>query len=347
VTARGPVVSTLSMWPGDPRHGLGHRANDPAPNTSVWSVMCTMYDDRFWQTIGSVVPMQTEPRVRGGAIVSEPLSPWRGEPDLALASAVAFLMGNDVFELPEAASARGYSERRLSLLYELASASPSTSSREAACSIVADILSRHTAEVPFARVYLFDVDGHAAWLACATGLQSGGMGLEAHHVEAETVTLLEQVRASGETVSLNDAASGIGLRFGRHGLQPHRRGLVVPLRAAPGRTAPFGALVVGTGPRQRIDAAYHMFSDLLAHHVGSVFARALAQPAAAERDLAIVKLQDDALQMFFGIGLVASAALADPPSESAADALSKVAALARIGTDSLREAASALTRREL
>jgi hypothetical protein len=210
--------------------------------------------------------------------VSLPQQSSFGESDPELATAIAFLSGNDVFELPEMASAGGRGEQRLRLLHALAVESPITSSREAACAIVADILSSHTADVPFAMVYLFDVDGNAAWLACVTGLHSDLMGLEAHLVAAETVSVLEQVRASGATVLLNDVVSCMGLQLSSRGPQHHRPCCVMPLRAVPARPAPFGVLVVGVSPRQRVDAACRLFCDLLAHHVGSVIANALACP---------------------------------------------------------------------
>jgi len=250
-----------------------------------------------------------------------------------------------VFELLETASARGRSDQRLNLLHALAVKSPITSRREDACAIVADILSRHTADVPFVLVYLFDIDGRAAWLACATGLHADLMGLEAHLVAAETVSFLEQVRASGATVTLSDVVAGLGLQLSSRTAQHQRPCLVMPLRAVPARPAPFGVLVVGVNPGQRVDGAYRVFCDLLAHNVSTVIANALT-PSGAERDLAIIKLQDDAMQMFFGIGLLASAALTDTPSESAADALNKVCSLAMTGTESLREAVSMLTQPE-
>lgn len=235
-----------------------------------------MYRGRFRQRIATVEPMQTESPVGGGPIVAEPVSTAYGAWDPELATAIAFLSGNDVFELPELAAAPGQSEQRLNLLHALAVESPLTSSRGAACAIVAEILSRHTADVPFALVYLFDVDGHAAWLACATGLHADLVGLEAHLVQAETVSFLEQVRTSGATVLLNDVVARIGLQLGGHGPQHHRPCMVLPLRAGPARAAPFGVLVAGVSPRQRVDAACRVFCDLLAHHVGSVLANALA-----------------------------------------------------------------------
>lgn len=261
-----------------------------------------------------------------------------GEPDPDLATAIAFLRGDGVFELPEATSAAARSERRLRLLHELALATPITGSRKAACAVVADILSRHTADVPFALVYLFDVDGRAAWLGCATGQHSDLMGLEAKLVEAETVSFLEEVRRSGATVTLDDVGSCIGLQLSRRGPRHHRPCVVMPLRV-PARPTPVGVLVVGISPGQVVDAACRVFCELLAHNVSSVIANALAP---AERDLAIIKLQDDAMQMLFAIGLVASAA----PAQSAVAALNQIGTLAKAGVDSLRDAASLLTRAE-
>src|ERR1051325_7122388 len=108
-----------------------------------------MYRDWFRQRIGPVELTQT---------VLQPVQQSStGESDPELATAIAFLSGNAVFELPEAAP--GHSEQRLSLLHALVVESHLARRREAASTIVADILSRHTADVPFALVYLFDVDG--------------------------------------------------------------------------------------------------------------------------------------------------------------------------------------------
>ena len=62
-------------------------------------------------------------------------------------------------------------ERRLAALGELGARSAEAKTAEEACGVVAEVLSRHAKDVPFALVYLVEADGSTARLAGAAGVE--------------------------------------------------------------------------------------------------------------------------------------------------------------------------------
>jgi signal transduction histidine kinase len=190
--------------------------------------------------------------------------------------------------------------RRLETLRKLGARSAEARSLDAACEEAAAVLADDPRDIPFAALYRLDErEGRAARCASA-GLLEGyplplfvpsdeearpfdealGRALRTHHAE-EIATLVPPMPP----------------RCGDAGIEPVQTAMVLPIPGAVhGSLA--GLLLVGVSPHQVLDTGYRTFFDLVAGHIGTSLADAVAYDAERKRVAALAEL-DHAKTVFF------------------------------------------------
>jgi PAS domain S-box-containing protein len=192
-------------------------------------------------------------------------------------------------------------ERRVVALRDLSARTTEAKSAEDACAAAAAVLQAHAREVPFALVYLADLESRSARLAGSTGIEPN------EPVSPSTIALdtggsgavwpLEEVIRTGELVVVED----LGVRFTTvppgPWSDPPRCGVVVPIRSSRA-DYPVGFLVVGVSARLRLDELYHTFFELIAAQIASSIANARAYEEERRRAEALAEI-DRAKTIFF------------------------------------------------
>jgi signal transduction histidine kinase/DNA-binding response OmpR family regulator len=183
-------------------------------------------------------------------------------------------------------------ERRLKATQALAARTRDARTVPEACAISAAVLSEHTADIPWALLYLVDDDGEGTILEQACGLPAD------HPLAPARVRLsdgtrwpLEAVLASGEAREVRNDWDVV--------VDGHRveRALALPI-VGHGETAPVGVLISGLSPRLMVDEAYRNFLSTVASQIGTAMASARALEAAKARADALAEL-DRAKTAFF------------------------------------------------
>jgi PAS domain S-box-containing protein len=183
--------------------------------------------------------------------------------------------------------------RRLRTLQDLAARTRHAASAEDACAIAGAVLGANPADLPFAAIYLLDRDGTSARLQCVSGaLPPAGIGARidvgaadwplAAALETGTPHLMERLPPG--------VFEGVGGMAGA-------RALVLPV-AQQGEPTPRALLVAGLSPRLMLDDAYRSFLALVADHIGTAIAGAIALQEAEARARALAEL-DRAKTVFF------------------------------------------------
>ena len=167
-------------------------------------------------------------------------------------------------------------ERRLRTLNELAAETAAAVSVDDACRRAMAQLSKNSADLPFAVLYLIDGDRAMLELNGAAGLESPSSVWPrsvdvtsdpplarqlAKAVEAATAQLVDPICSL-----LDDGVDPASL--------PARRALLLPIHADDAQ--PTGVLIAGVSPHLSLDDRYSGFLDLVAGQIGSAVSRARA-----------------------------------------------------------------------
>jgi PAS domain S-box-containing protein len=185
-------------------------------------------------------------------------------------------------------------ERRGLALRELGSRSGEAKTAEEACLIAARILAQHPKDMPFALIYLLDIDGKRAHLAGASGMEmgkaesrfqidlSGERSPEAiwplaETVHSETVQIVEDLQSQLPSVPSGPWSD------------PPSSAVVWPIRSDLAHQ-PAGLLVVGISSRLHFDDRYRDFFDLVTSQVASAIANARAYEAERKRAEALAEI---------------------------------------------------------
>jgi hypothetical protein len=211
---------------------------------------------------------------------------------------------------------------RLRTLAELVAHAALVTRPEQACARALESLARASSELEWAGIYLIDLDGNL------------------HH-------------AGGTETMQPGAATDLPLAEGLGAARPiwveHRSTVLVPLRAAVDGPS-LGVLVVGLDPGLGRGEELLGFLMQVGQTIGAAVAIAQFRTQ-AEKHLQVVAFQDQALQTFFVIGLLARAALADlapdQVSDDVATTLVQIVNAAETGREQLREAVRALGQPEI
>ncbi|SFW87437.1 SpoIIE family protein phosphatase [Amycolatopsis australiensis] len=177
-------------------------------------------------------------------------------------------------------------ERRLATLRELGAQAGIARSVEEACELVAGVLGRAGADVPYAGIHVRDGGGDLV-LAAAT---PGGAG----HADGWPI---EEVLADG----VPRTVSGLSAKFGElpsgGWSTPPAEAMVLPLAGDTG-TAPTGVIVLAASAGRALDESYRTFLGLVAQQTAALVNGALAYQAQQQRAEELAAL-DAAKTTFF------------------------------------------------
>jgi signal transduction histidine kinase len=188
--------------------------------------------------------------------------------------------------------------RRLETLRKLGIRAAEGVSVDAACTHCAEVLAENPHDVPFAAIYILDVDRGRAVRKAMSGSVGDGLlptviSLSDEDCPWAVAAALRNHRA--ESVDL--AALGVEVPGGPWP-ESARAAVVAPIPStSPDR--PVGALVTGVSPRRVLDDSYRSFFGLVAGHVGTAIADAEAYEAERKRAEALAEI-DRAKSVFFG-----------------------------------------------
>ena len=208
-------------------------------------------------------------------------------PDAATPSGIGGVLAT-VHEI----SQKVVAERRVSILRDLGTEAAENTAEET-CRVAVQTLARHSKDVPFALLYLVDLDGAHARLAGAAGTEPGQ-------------------GASPQVVSLDPAGTDQGwplaVAFRGHGIvevtnlssrfdavpagpwpEPPHAAVLLPLRSNKA-DKPFGLIVGGVSSRLKLDEQYKSFYELAANQIATTIAKARAYEEERKRAEALVEI---------------------------------------------------------
>jgi signal transduction histidine kinase len=194
---------------------------------------------------------------------------------------------------------RVIAERRLRLLRELSDTAAGEKTAEGACKSACEVLTRYTADVTFALLYLLEPGDNGATLAGATGLPPGQENAPVRLVPESTAASFRDAPGgtppSGGSVP---GASGAGAHDswplaslprslkkqvvqlptdaeGSPWPEAGHTAVLLPI-AGTGEQRPYGLLVAGLSPRRALDDGYRAFLDLVAGQIATAITSARA-----------------------------------------------------------------------
>ncbi|MBL0726446.1 ATP-binding protein [Piscinibacter sp. HJYY11] len=187
--------------------------------------------------------------------------------------------------------------RRLESLRKLGLRNAEVRSVEGACRLTVQALATNRHDVPFAAVYRVD-GGHARLAASTHALPPSQLPPTVPLDRAAgTPWPLATVVRTREVVELADLApAGLSLPGGPYP-EPATCALLLPIPAST-REGLAGVLIAGVSPRQPLDAAYRIFFDMVARHIGTAIADAQASEHERARAESLAQL-DRAKTEFF------------------------------------------------
>ncbi|MGK3987516.1 ATP-binding protein [Sorangium sp. So ce136] len=195
-------------------------------------------------------------------------------------------------------------QRRLQLLGALGTRAADAKSVRDACRVAMETLAEAGRDLPFALLYLVDVDqeGAPASLAGTAGLDPG------HPAAPAAVSLdpgdegavwpLHRALREEVEVDLSELPAGALPLPGGPWPDAARRAVVLPLPRAGASGRPAGFLVAGVSPRLVLDDDYRSFLRLVASHSAAAIQNARASEEERRRLLALAEL-DRAKTAFF------------------------------------------------
>ena len=167
------------------------------------------------------------------------------------------------------------STRRTAALRDIAAAATTARSVDDACRQALAAVAEHSADIPFALLYVLDADREQARLVATAGLASGTAAspamIDLRLACCESGWLVPAALGTNESLVMNDLLTRFGtLPAGEWPFAP-RTAIVTPL-TSPGRNEPDAVLVTGVSARHELDASYRGFIDLVAKQIAAAIA---------------------------------------------------------------------------
>lgn len=189
-------------------------------------------------------------------------------------------------------------DRRLRLLRDLSSKAGESQSVKATCLNALSVIASSPIDVPFALLYLRDLDGKKLTLQGVVGILAGeAASLKTLELETNGRDIWSLAKAAnGETI-LIEAVDGETTVLGGTFSEPVKSAIVLPL-ASSFQTETLGVLVAGISPSRELDEGYRSFYELLAGQVSVLVRNAQAYEEERRRAEALAEL-DRAKTEFF------------------------------------------------
>ncbi len=214
-------------------------------------------------------------------------------PDESVASGIGGVLAT-VHEI----TAKILGERRIMILRELGAQSAESKSAEGACANAARVLSRHTKDVPFALLYLFDSQGNTE-LAGASGVSGEDVSLLKVNNSSDSAEIWPAAKIK-ETENI-EVIENINDKFRvppvSAWLDPLNTAAVVPLRSNLAHQLA-GFLIAGISPRCQFDESYRNFFELMSTQIATTIANARSYDEERKRSEALAEI-DRAKTAFF------------------------------------------------
>lgn len=187
-------------------------------------------------------------------------------------------------------------ERRVALLRDLGVRSVTgAQTAEGVCVVAADILSRHSRDVPFALLYLLDERAERAHLAGSAGI-GPDTSLSPRVIDlSETnsddpMSAVQRAIANGSMEVVEDLAARFGPLPPGPWTVPPGTALVLPIPSTVARH-PAGVVVAGVSALLALDDQHRAFLELLTTQIASVIAHARAYEEEKRRAEALAELE--------------------------------------------------------
>ncbi|WP_414585837.1 ATP-binding protein, partial [Scytonema sp. PCC 10023] len=189
------------------------------------------------------------------------------------------------------------SQRRLTMLRELATAGTGAKTLRSACLAAADTLNPY--DVPFALIYQVNLQGNSAELVASTGLppQSAAAPPTINLTEHLSGWSLVDVLQSREAQLVTDVVNRLGALPGGPWSESPHSALILPFLTS-NKEQVECLLVAGISPRLEFNAEYRSFLELVAQQVESSIATARSYEQERQRAEALAEL-DRAKTAFF------------------------------------------------
>jgi PAS domain S-box-containing protein len=193
-------------------------------------------------------------------------------------------------------------ERRIEALRDLGARAAEGRSAEEACCLAALALKNHAKDIPFALIYLVDVNGETAQLVATCGFAEG----ERLPSEIATVIVSKRIEAiwplaevieSGASILVEKLGSVMPKVPSGPWSDPPNTAIVVPIKSSVRRELT-GFLVAGLSSRLRLDNQYRGFLDLIARQISGAIVNARAYEQERKRAEALAEI-DRAKTIFF------------------------------------------------
>jgi signal transduction histidine kinase/FixJ family two-component response regulator len=178
-------------------------------------------------------------------------------------------------------------ERRLRTLSAIAENGAQATTVDQACTLVIASLADSAADLPFALIYVSDVQASLARLVAATGVSGADERLNQNLPIEHCGWPLDLVLSTGTSliVDANDMQRGSGALHARSRLAP-TQAVLLPIALA-GEPRPLAVLVVGLSRRLPVDGQYRSFLDLVAGQIAAAIANARTLQVAESRATAL------------------------------------------------------------
>jgi signal transduction histidine kinase len=166
------------------------------------------------------------------------------------------------------------SARRTAALRDIAAAATTARSVSDACREALAAVAAHSADIPFALLYLVDAERDHAHLVATAALPPGTIASPEVidlAFDGEADWLVPAALGTNEAIVVDDVLTRFGtLPAGEWPFAP-RAAIVVPV-TSPGRDEPDAVLVAGVSARHQLDASYRTFIDLVAKQIAAAIA---------------------------------------------------------------------------
>ncbi|CCE11314.1 putative sensor histidine kinase with multiple PAS and a response regulator receiver domain (modular protein) [Bradyrhizobium sp. STM 3843] len=194
---------------------------------------------------------------------------------------------------------RVISERRLSLLRELASAAAEARSIEDACTRSAQALSRDLRDLPFAMLYMIGPSGESASLKALSGIDRDHPAVQSSlSLAGDGIWPVAAALRQLSPVPVGDLSRRFGLDFPSGGWRRSPSEAVVLPILSSGETAPWGFVIAGLNPFRPYSEGYAGFLDLVASQIAAAVGNGGAYEAERRRAEALAEI-DRAKTTFF------------------------------------------------
>ena len=193
-------------------------------------------------------------------------------------------------------------ERRIEALRDLGARAADGKSAEEACRSATLALKKHDKDIPFALIYLLDVNGETAQLAATSGFEDG----ERLPADIETVVTSKRIGAIWPLAEVIETKGPILVeRLGAvmskvpsgPWSDPPNTAVVIPIKSS-AQEQLAGFLVAGVSRRLRLDDQYRSFLELIAAQISTAITSARAYEQERKRAEALAEI-DRAKTIFF------------------------------------------------